>query len=98
MGLGSMRAAVEKKELDHTYSVINNFRIPVKLANIGAPQLIPQEKMALGQNDIDYLMELIDAKLVPPSPPTSMAFTPQSTKSSISALENPAPVSLAIIG
>ena len=57
MGLGSMRAAVEKKELDHTYSVINNFRIPVKLANIGAPQLIPQEKMALGQNDIDYLME-----------------------------------------
>ena len=64
MGLGSMRAAVEKKELDHTYSVINNFRIPVKLANIGAPQLIPQEKMALGQNDIDYLMELIDAKFL----------------------------------
>jgi isopentenyl-diphosphate delta-isomerase len=64
MGLGSMRAAVEKKELDHTYSVINNFRIPVKLANIGAPQLIPQEKMVLGQKDIDYLMELIDAKFL----------------------------------
>ena len=64
MGLGSMRAAVERKELAPTYSVINNYKIPVKLANIGAPQLIQQEKKALGEKDIDYLIELIDAKFL----------------------------------
>ena len=42
MGLGSMRAAAEKKDLAGTYSVINNYSIPFKLANIGAPQLIRQ--------------------------------------------------------
>ncbi len=64
MGLGSMRAAAEKKELADTYSVINNYKVPVKLANIGAPQLIKQDKPAMSREKIDYLMELIDAKFL----------------------------------
>ncbi len=64
MGLGSMRAAAEKKELADTYSIINNFKIPFKLANIGAPQLIGQDKAPMDRNKIDYLMELIDAKFL----------------------------------
>ncbi len=64
MGLGSMRAAAEKNELADTYSVINGYKIPFKLANIGAPQLIKQEKDALTREKIDYLMDLIDAKFL----------------------------------
>ena len=64
MGLGSMRAAVEHRELADTYSVINDFNIPVKLANIGAPQLIEQDKKPLLEKDLDYLIDLIGAKFL----------------------------------
>ncbi|MEM0158962.1 MAG: type 2 isopentenyl-diphosphate Delta-isomerase [Thermoplasmataceae archaeon] len=61
MGVGSMRAAVEKKELADTFSVILDHKIPVRIANIGAPQLINQEKPAFKDSDIDYVMNLIEA-------------------------------------
>ncbi len=64
MGLGSMRAAAERKELSDTYSVINEFKIPVKMANIGAPQLIKQDKDPLDKGKIDFLMDLVDAKFL----------------------------------
>jgi len=40
MGVGSQRAALEKDELKETYSVIKNFDIPLRFANIGASQLV----------------------------------------------------------
>lgn len=40
MGIGSQRAAIEKKELIETYSVIKNYDIPLRLANIGASQIV----------------------------------------------------------
>ncbi|MEM0155394.1 MAG: type 2 isopentenyl-diphosphate Delta-isomerase [Thermoplasmataceae archaeon] len=61
MGVGSMRAAVEKKELADTYSVINDYKIPFKIANIGAPQLIDQKKPAFSDSDIEYCFNLIGA-------------------------------------
>jgi isopentenyl-diphosphate delta-isomerase len=61
MGVGSMRAAVEKMELADTFSVINRFDIPMKIANIGAPQLIKQEKAAFTMKQIDYVFNLIGA-------------------------------------
>lgn len=61
MGVGSMRAAVEKKELSDTFSVINDFKIRARIANIGAPQLIKQAKPAFSDADIEYLFKLIDA-------------------------------------
>lgn len=61
MGVGSMRAAVEKKELADTFSVINDHKIRAKIANIGAPQLVKQSKPAFTDKDIEYLFSLIDA-------------------------------------
>ncbi len=61
MGVGSMRAAVEKKELADTFSVINDHKIRAKIANIGAPQLVKQAKPAFSDKDIEYAFNLIDA-------------------------------------
>ena len=40
MGVGSQRAALEDESTAGSYSVINKYRIPLKIANIGAPQLL----------------------------------------------------------
>ena len=40
MGVGSQRAALEDESSMESYSVINNYNIPLKIANIGAPQLL----------------------------------------------------------
>lgn len=40
MGVGSQRTALEDESLADSYSVINNYNIPLKIANIGAPQLL----------------------------------------------------------
>lgn len=40
MGVGSQRAGLENKALADTYTVIKKYDIPLKIANIGAPQLV----------------------------------------------------------
>lgn len=40
MGVGSQRAALEKPELTETYSIIKNYNIPLRFANIGASQIV----------------------------------------------------------
>ena len=42
MGVGSQRAALEHPELVRTYSVIKDFDIPLRIANLGVPQLVRQ--------------------------------------------------------
>lgn len=61
MGVGSMRAAVEKKELSNTFSVILEKKVPVRIANVGAPQLINQSKKAFSDKDLEYIFNLIEA-------------------------------------
>jgi isopentenyl-diphosphate delta-isomerase len=61
MGVGRMRAAVEKKELSDTFSVILEHKVPVRIANLGAPQLINQSKPAFSDRDIEFAFSLIDA-------------------------------------
>jgi len=61
MGVGSMRAAIEKPELEDTFSVILERKVPVRIANIGAPQLIAQSKKPFLDKDIDRLFNLIEA-------------------------------------
>ncbi len=61
MGVGSMRAAVEKKELADTFSVINDYKMRARIANIGAPQLVDQGKPAFKDRDIEYVFNLINA-------------------------------------
>jgi isopentenyl-diphosphate delta-isomerase len=61
MGVGSMRACIQDHALSDTYSVINEFKVPAKFANIGAPQLVSQGKAAFTGADIEYAFKLIDA-------------------------------------
>jgi len=65
MGVGSQRAALEKPELADTYAVVKEHDVPLRLANLGAPQLIPQgTKRAYGVDDAKRAMEMIDAHVL----------------------------------
>src|SRR2546425_4319120 len=62
MGVGSQRAALEKPELADTYAVVKDFDVPLRFANLGAPQLIPQEgKRAYGLEDARRAIAMVDA-------------------------------------
>jgi len=65
MGVGSQRAALEKPELAETYAVVKEYDVPLRFANLGAPQLVPQEgKRAYGLEDARRAMEMIDAHVL----------------------------------
>lgn len=62
MGVGSQRAALEKPELAPTYAIVKDFDIPLLFANLGAPQLVPQEgKRPYGVADAKRAMQMVDA-------------------------------------
>jgi len=62
MGVGSQRAALEKPDLVPTYAVVKDFGVPLVLANLGAPQLVPQQgKRPYGLADAKRAIEMIDA-------------------------------------
>jgi isopentenyl-diphosphate Delta-isomerase len=62
MGVGSQRAALEKPDLAATYAVVRDFEVPLVFANLGAPQLVPQEgKRAYGVPDAKKAIDMIDA-------------------------------------
>ncbi|MDD1769628.1 MAG: type 2 isopentenyl-diphosphate Delta-isomerase [Methanomassiliicoccales archaeon] len=64
MGVGSQRAGLEKGE-SSTYSVVKDYDVPLRIANIGAPQLVRQgKKKALGKDDIRQAIDMIDGHLV----------------------------------
>jgi len=61
MGVGSQRAALESEE-DPSYTVLREFDIPLRIANIGAPQLVEQKgRGPLGNEDAERAKEMIDA-------------------------------------
>ena len=65
MGVGSQRAALEKPELVDTYAVVKDYAVPLRFANLGAPQLIPQEgKRAYGLEDARRAMAMVDAHVL----------------------------------
>jgi isopentenyl-diphosphate delta-isomerase len=61
MGVGSQRAGLEDPLLVDTYSIIKNYDIPLKIANLGAPQLIEWED-PLGK--AEKAVEMIDADVL----------------------------------
>src|SRR2546425_3044378 len=62
MGVGSQRAALEKPDLVPTYAVVKDHGVPLIFANLGAPQLVPQEgKRAYGLADAKRAIDMIDA-------------------------------------
>ena len=65
LGVGSQRAALENPELAETYSVIKEFEIPLRIGNLGLPQLIPQGlKVPLTVDDGKAAMDMIDAHVL----------------------------------
>jgi len=65
MGVGSQRAALEHPELARTYSVIKDFDIPLRIANLGVPQLISQGlKTPLKLEDGRAAMEMIGGHML----------------------------------
>ena len=66
MGVGSERAAVLKGQYPESYACVARHPVPLKFANIGAPQLIPQGPgdRVLAAEDVRAAMELIGADVL----------------------------------
>ncbi len=66
MGVGSERAAVLKGQYPESYSTVARHAVPLKFANIGAPQLIPQKPgdPTVRSEDVRAAMELIRADVL----------------------------------
>lgn len=60
MGVGSQRSALENRKLEDTYSVIKDFDIPLKIANIGASQIARWSRKELLEN-VERMIGMIDA-------------------------------------
>jgi len=64
LGVGSQRPALEKGA-KKSYEVIKEFDVPLKVGNIGAPQLVPQrKKRAFTMDDARRAIDMIDADLL----------------------------------
>ena len=63
MGVGSQRAALENQKLVDTYSIIKNYDIPLKIANIGASQTVLWDKMQILEN-AEKIVKMIDADVL----------------------------------
>jgi isopentenyl-diphosphate Delta-isomerase len=63
MGVGSQRSALENKELKETYSIINNYDIPLKIANIGASQMALWDKKQILEN-AEQIISMIEADVL----------------------------------
>ncbi len=63
MGVGSERAAVLKGQYPESYATVARHKVPLKFANIGAPQIIPQGPgdRVVGVDEVRAAMELIGA-------------------------------------
>ena len=63
MGVGSQRAALENQKLVDTYSIIKNYDIPLKIANIGASQTVLWDKKQILEN-VEKIVKMIDADVL----------------------------------
>ena len=63
MGVGSERAAVLKGQYPESYACVARHPVPLKFANIGAPQLVPQKPgdTVVGPTEVRAAMDLIGA-------------------------------------
>jgi isopentenyl-diphosphate Delta-isomerase len=66
MGVGSERAAVVKGQYPESYSVVAEYAVPLKFANIGAPQIIPQgpDDPVVGPEEVQRALDLIHADVL----------------------------------
>lgn len=66
MGVGSERAAVLKGQYPESYATVAQYPVPLKFANIGAPQIVPQRPgdRVVGPEEVRAAMELIHADVL----------------------------------
>ena len=66
MGVGSERAAILKGQFPESYACVAEHDVPLKFANIGAPQIIPQgpADRVIGVAEAKQAMELIGAHVL----------------------------------
>ncbi len=66
MGVGSERAAILKGQYPESYACVAKHEVPLKIANLGAPQLIPQgpDSRVVGVAEARAAMELIRADVL----------------------------------
>ena len=66
MGVGSERAGILKGQYPESYSCVARYPVPLKFANIGAPQLIEQKagEKVVGVEEARRAMELIGADIL----------------------------------
>ena len=66
MGVGSERAAVLNGQYPESYATVARHAVPLKFANIGAPQIVPQKPgdRVVGPEDVRAAMELIHADVL----------------------------------
>ena len=63
MGVGSQRAALENPKMTETYSIIKQHDIPLKIANIGASQIVLWDKKQILEN-VSKIVDMIDADVL----------------------------------
>jgi isopentenyl-diphosphate delta-isomerase len=63
MGVGSQRSALENSHLKDTYGVITDYDIPLKIANIGASQIVLWDKKKILEN-AEKIVDIIDADVL----------------------------------
>ena len=64
MGVGSQRAGIEKPMLAKTYAVVKDYPIPMRMANIGAPQLVSAGGYKKASDILTEAIDMIDADLI----------------------------------
>jgi isopentenyl-diphosphate delta-isomerase len=66
MGVGSERAAVLNGQYPESYACVARYAVPLKFANIGAPQIISQKSggRVIGPDEVRAAMELIHADVL----------------------------------
>ena len=66
MGVGSERAAILKGQYPESYATVAKHSVPLKFANIGAPQIIAQSPgdPVVGATEVKAAMELIGAHML----------------------------------
>jgi isopentenyl-diphosphate delta-isomerase len=66
MGVGSERAAILKGQHPESYATVARYPVPLKFANIGAPQIIPQApgETVVGAEEVRAAMDLIGADVL----------------------------------
>jgi len=64
MGVGSQRAALESGD-ERSYSVLKDYDIPLKIGNVGAPQLIKQKRGEIfSKGSLKKAFDMVDADLL----------------------------------